>query len=179
MAPEVDSSWRGLGSYAFVGTTLVMCIVVGLAGGYWADRWLGTQPWLLLLGLGLGIAAGVVNLFRAVNHLGGFVGGGGGGRGRGGRRRAAEFPLARSQRGERCRSRAGRRLGRRGPSRRVASPPFHGWRPRPAPGERLDPPARGDRGPLGPAPDPGRSGSPRRTRSGLRSWEASSIHRSS
>jgi ATP synthase protein I len=71
MAPEGDSSWRGLGSYAFVGTTLVMCIVVGLAGGYWADRWLGTQPWLLLLGLGLGIAAGFVNLFRAIKQLSG------------------------------------------------------------------------------------------------------------
>ena len=48
-----------------------MCVVVGLAGGYWADRWLGTQPWLLLLGLGVGIAAGFVNLFRAIKHLSG------------------------------------------------------------------------------------------------------------
>ena len=71
MASEGDSSWRGLGSYAFVGTTFVMCVVVGLAGGYWADRWLGTQPWLLLLGLGVGIAAWFVNLFRAIKHLSG------------------------------------------------------------------------------------------------------------
>ena len=71
MAPEGDSPWRGLGSYAFVGTTFVACIVVGLAGGYWAVRWLGTQPWLLLLGLGLGIAAGFVNLFRAIKQLSG------------------------------------------------------------------------------------------------------------
>ncbi len=72
MAPEGDrSSWRDLGSYAFVGTTFVMCVVVGLAGGYWADRWLGTQPWLLLLGLGVGIAAGFINLFRAIKRLSG------------------------------------------------------------------------------------------------------------
>ncbi len=72
MAPEGGpSAWRELGSYAFVGTTFVTCVVVGLAGGYWADRWLGTQPWLLLLGLGLGIAAGFVNLFRAIKQLSG------------------------------------------------------------------------------------------------------------
>ncbi|MBI2153735.1 MAG: AtpZ/AtpI family protein [Candidatus Rokubacteria bacterium] len=71
MAPGGDpSSWRGVGSYAFVGTTFVACIVVGLAGGYWADRWLGTEPWLLLVGLGTGIAAGFINLIRAIKHLG-------------------------------------------------------------------------------------------------------------
>ncbi len=31
-----------------------------------ADRWLGTTPWLTLVGLLLGIAAGFVNLFRVV-----------------------------------------------------------------------------------------------------------------
>ena len=46
--------------------TFVMSTVLGLAGGFWVDRWLGTGPWLLLLGLGLGIAAGFVNLFRSV-----------------------------------------------------------------------------------------------------------------
>jgi F0F1-type ATP synthase assembly protein I len=30
------------------------------------DRWLGTKPWLTLIGLGFGIAAGFVNLFRSV-----------------------------------------------------------------------------------------------------------------
>lgn len=60
------SQWRALGSLAQVGMTFVVSTVLGLAGGYWADRWLGTSPWLMLLGLGFGIAAGFVNLFRAV-----------------------------------------------------------------------------------------------------------------
>ena len=42
--------------------------MIGLVGGYYADRMLGTSPWLLLLGLALGIAAGFVNLFRSVNR---------------------------------------------------------------------------------------------------------------
>ncbi len=61
-----SSSWRALGSLAQVGMTFVVSTVLGFAGGYWADRWLGTSPWLLLLGLGFGIAAGFVNLFRSV-----------------------------------------------------------------------------------------------------------------
>ena len=31
------------------------------------DRWLGTSPWLLFVGLALGFAAGVSNLVRSTN----------------------------------------------------------------------------------------------------------------
>ena len=55
-------------SSASVGITLVMATVIGLAGGYYADRWLGTAPWLAMIGLGLGIVAGFVNLFRATRR---------------------------------------------------------------------------------------------------------------
>jgi ATP synthase protein I len=63
---EQYSSWKALGELSTVGITLVLATVIGLAGGYYADRWLGTSPWLLLIGLGLGIAAGFVSLFRSV-----------------------------------------------------------------------------------------------------------------
>ena len=51
-----------------VGITLVVATVIGLAGGYWLDRWLGTAPWLAMIGLGFGIAAGFVNLFRSASE---------------------------------------------------------------------------------------------------------------
>ena len=70
MAPGMDrSSWRGLATFAQLGTTLFACVVVGLVAGYFADRWLGTQPWLLLIGLGFGIAAAAWNLYRAIVAL--------------------------------------------------------------------------------------------------------------
>ncbi len=70
MAPGMDrSSWRGLATFAQLGTTLFACVVVGLAAGYFADRWLGTQPWLLLIGLGFGIAAAAWNFYRAIVAL--------------------------------------------------------------------------------------------------------------
>ena len=69
MAPADDrGAWKALGELSTIGLTLVLATVIGLAGGYALDRWLGTKPWLTLIGLGFGIAAGFVNLFRAVNR---------------------------------------------------------------------------------------------------------------
>ena len=67
-APREPSSWKPLYELSAVGITLVLSTVIGLAGGYYLDRWLGTTPWLLLTGLLLGIAAGFVNLFRSVTR---------------------------------------------------------------------------------------------------------------
>lgn len=69
MAPPGEKgAWKALGELSSIGITLVLATVIGLVGGYYADRWLGTKPWLTLLGLGFGIAAGFVNLFRSVKR---------------------------------------------------------------------------------------------------------------
>ena len=69
MAPSgEESSWKALAELSSIGMTLVLATVIGLAGGYGLDRWLGTSPWLIMIGLGLGIAAGFVNLFRSVKR---------------------------------------------------------------------------------------------------------------
>jgi ATP synthase protein I len=52
-----------------LGTMLFACVAIGLAAGYFADRWLGTGPWLLLIGLALGIAAAGVNFYRTIRTL--------------------------------------------------------------------------------------------------------------
>lgn len=46
--------------------TFVVATLLGLLSGHYADRWLGSSPWLTLLGLAFGIAAGFVNFFRSV-----------------------------------------------------------------------------------------------------------------
>lgn len=46
---------------------IVITTVVGSAIGWQLDRWLGSKPWLLLLFMLLGLAAGFINLFRAVS----------------------------------------------------------------------------------------------------------------
>jgi ATP synthase protein I len=60
MAPGSDRPSRGQSA---------QLATLGLGLGYFADRWLGTQPWLLLSGLGLGIAAAGVNFYRTIKAL--------------------------------------------------------------------------------------------------------------
>jgi ATP synthase protein I len=67
MAPPGEKdAWKALAELSAIGMTMVLSTVIGLAGGYFLDRWLGTKPWLTLIGLGFGIAAGFVSLFRSV-----------------------------------------------------------------------------------------------------------------
>jgi F0F1-type ATP synthase assembly protein I len=46
--------------------TLIGAIILLGALGYGADAWLGTSPWLLLIGLLLGIVVGFYELARTV-----------------------------------------------------------------------------------------------------------------
>ncbi len=64
--PREPSPWKGLGELSSIGITLVLATVIGVATGHYADQWLGTSPWLLLLGLAFGIAAGFVSMYRSV-----------------------------------------------------------------------------------------------------------------
>lgn len=42
---------------------MVAATFIGLAMGYYLDRWLGTSPWLTLIFLLFGIVAGFRNIF--------------------------------------------------------------------------------------------------------------------
>ena len=53
---------------ALVGTELSVSIFLGLFGGHWLDERLATRPWLTLVGLLLGIAAGFNNLVRVARR---------------------------------------------------------------------------------------------------------------
>jgi ATP synthase protein I len=66
MASGPKPAWKSVGELASIGMAMVLATVIGLGAGYLADRWLGTSPWLTMIGLGLGIAAGFVTLFRSV-----------------------------------------------------------------------------------------------------------------
>jgi ATP synthase protein I len=52
-----------------VGLHLVTATFVGLAVGYYLDKWLGTKPWLTMLFLLFGIAAGFMNMYREVKGI--------------------------------------------------------------------------------------------------------------
>ena len=70
MAPEERGRSRSqTAQLVNLGTLLFACVAVGLAAGYFADRWIGTGPWLLLIGLALGIVAAGVNFYRTIKTL--------------------------------------------------------------------------------------------------------------
>ena len=51
-----------------IGLTLAISVAIGALGGWWLDEYLGTQPWLTVVGLVLGSAAGFYELVREVNR---------------------------------------------------------------------------------------------------------------
>ena len=57
---------RRLSELASLDLVLPSSIAVGLFFGYFLDRWLGTDPWLLLSFTVLGIVSGLLSLFRAL-----------------------------------------------------------------------------------------------------------------
>lgn len=51
-----------------VGTELISGVLVGAASGYFLDKLFDTKPWLLVLFLFLGGAAGILNVYRFVKN---------------------------------------------------------------------------------------------------------------
>jgi len=49
-----------------VAAYILLKVVIGFAAGYWLDGVLGTKPWLSFLGFFLGLAAGVLNVYRVM-----------------------------------------------------------------------------------------------------------------
>jgi ATP synthase protein I len=66
-APARDmSGWnRGMR----LGSEFIAAILVGAGIGYLLDLWLHTSPWLLLVMLLVGFAAGVLNVVRSANEM--------------------------------------------------------------------------------------------------------------
>jgi len=52
-------------AYGNVGMMFPVSIAIGFFAGRLADRWLGTSPWLSLVGFTLGVVAAVRHLIRA------------------------------------------------------------------------------------------------------------------
>ena len=72
LSPAIDPAARksrrmyeGL-SASSVGLELGIAVIIALLLGMWLDRRLGTQPWLMLVCLCLGLVAGFRNVLRAV-----------------------------------------------------------------------------------------------------------------
>jgi ATP synthase protein I len=52
-----------------LGSEFIAAIIVGAGAGYLLDLWLGTGPWIMLVMLLVGFAAGVLNVTRTVGEM--------------------------------------------------------------------------------------------------------------
>ncbi len=64
MAEDRPRLIRTLGFLSSIGISMVAATFIGLAMGYYLDKWLGTSPWLTLIFLVFGIIAGFRNIFE-------------------------------------------------------------------------------------------------------------------
>ena len=66
-----DESMSGLDFRDFltIGSFVVTCMLLGLGAGWWVDARLGTTPVLTLVGLTVGVAAGVTGTWFRIRPL--------------------------------------------------------------------------------------------------------------
>ncbi|HET9703374.1 MAG TPA: AtpZ/AtpI family protein [Vicinamibacterales bacterium] len=66
MASPSPTTWQLIGQLSTIGMSFVLALVMGFGGGYWLDNTLNTRPWLSFVGFFLGLAAGVLNVYRVL-----------------------------------------------------------------------------------------------------------------
>ena len=64
IGPEGRKQLKLAARFASVGFELATAVVVGYFGGRYADEKLGTEPWIQVIGLLLGVFAGFWSLFK-------------------------------------------------------------------------------------------------------------------
>jgi F0F1-type ATP synthase assembly protein I len=66
MAPTSPTTLQLIGQLSTIGLSFVFALVIGFGAGYWLDGALGTKPWLSFVGFFVGLAAGVLNVYRVM-----------------------------------------------------------------------------------------------------------------
>jgi len=56
--------WRQASRFSYVGIFFGVAVVIGWLAGSWLERRVGGAPWVSLVGVLLGVAAGFKELFR-------------------------------------------------------------------------------------------------------------------
>ncbi len=68
LGPEGRQQLRTAARFSAIGIEMGLSPLVGYFGGRWLDQKLGTAPWLMIIGLLLGAAAGFRSVFRLLRE---------------------------------------------------------------------------------------------------------------
>ena len=66
---EVGSNAASLGKALKISTELVAAVVVGSTIGFLLDSWFGTKPLLIICFFFMGVAAGIINVFKSAKKM--------------------------------------------------------------------------------------------------------------
>lgn len=69
LGPDQRKQLKIAGRVGSIGIEIVIATLVGYAGGHWLDGQFGTSPYLTLIGLLFGIAAGFKGLFDLTKKI--------------------------------------------------------------------------------------------------------------
>jgi len=60
---------RQVARHGAIGMEMAISVVIGMALGWWLDKLFNTKPWLALVGMLFGFAAGFRSLFRLLKEV--------------------------------------------------------------------------------------------------------------
>jgi len=60
------SYYKGFAAFSSLGIELIISVLIGAGAGYLLDRWLGTKPWLMVVGFAFGAIAGFRDAYRLI-----------------------------------------------------------------------------------------------------------------
>ena len=66
---KIGSNATSFGKALKISTELVSAVVVGSIIGFLLDNWFGTKPMLTICFFFIGVAAGILNVFRAAKRM--------------------------------------------------------------------------------------------------------------
>jgi len=66
---SMADTMRTVGALSTVGFSFVLAIAIGAGFGWFLDKSFGTAPWMFLVFFALGVAAGILNVYRTAGRV--------------------------------------------------------------------------------------------------------------